>query len=243
MRVCVLVFERELKAYFNSAIAYIFAIVFLLLTCGIYMNDFFLVSTADMSAYFSPLPYLMVLFIPAIAMRLWAEERKDNTYELLMTLPIRKIELILGKYFASFVFFLITLLGSLPIVIMLFTLGHPDGGRIFASYIGAILIGAMYLAISTFLSSLTRDQIVAYLISVLVLSLYYISGNELVASVLDGLWPNIQLGSFLRDTFSAVPHYETFARGVIDFQSIFYFTAIIIFALWMNNLVLRRDRN
>jgi ABC-2 type transport system permease protein len=237
------IFERELKAYFNSSIAYIFAVVFLLLTCGMFMNDFFLESVADMGAYFAPLPYLMLLFIPAIAMRLWAEERKDNTYELLVTLPIRRIELILGKYFASFVFFLITLAGTVPIVIMLYALGQPDGGKIFTSYLGAIFLGALYLAVSCLLSSVSRDQIVAYLTSVLVLSMYYVSGNEMVASVLDGLWPSVQLGSFLRDRFSAVPHYETFARGIIDFQSIFYFLSIIVIALIMNDLILRRERH
>ena len=242
MNIGYVIFQRELRAYFNSSIAYIFAIVFLLLTCGIFMNDFFLVSVADMQAYFAPLPYLMILFIPAIAMRLWAEERKDNTYELLATLPIKRLELILGKYFASFVFFLITLAGTLPIVVMLYILGSPDTGKIFASYLGVISLGALYLAISCFLSSISRDQIVAYLISVLALSLYYVSGNEMVASVLDGLWPSIQLGSFLRDSFSAVPHYESFTRGIIDFQSLVYFLSIIVLALTMNNLILKRDR-
>jgi ABC-type transport system involved in multi-copper enzyme maturation permease subunit len=242
MKIGYIIFQRELRAYFDSSIAYIFAIVFLLLTCGIFMNDFFLVSVADMGAYFAPLPYLMILFIPAIAMRLWAEERKDNTYELLATLPIKRLELILGKYFASFVFFLITLAGTLPIVVMLYILGSPDTGKIFASYLGVISLGALYLAISCFLSSISRDQIVAYLISVLALSLYYVSGNEMVASVLDGLWPSIQLGSFLRDSFSAVPHYESFTRGIVDFQSLVYFLSIIVLALTMNNLILKRDR-
>jgi len=242
MKIGYIIFQRELRAYFDSSIAYIFAIVFLLLTCGIFMNDFFLVSVADMGAYFAPLPYLMILFIPAIAMRLWAEERKDNTYELLATLPIKRLELILGKYFASFVFFLITLAGTLPIVVMLYILGSPDTGKIFASYLGVISLGALYLAISCFLSSISRDQIVAYLISVLALSLYYVSGNEMVASVLDGLWPSVQVGSFLRDSFSAVPHYESFTRGIVDFQSLVYFLSIIVLALTMNNLILKRDR-
>jgi ABC-type transport system involved in multi-copper enzyme maturation permease subunit len=242
MRGILVIFERELKAYFNSPIAYIFSAVFLLLTCSMFMNDFFLESVADMTTYFRPLPYIMILFLPAIAMRLWAEERKDNTYELLVTLPLRRGELILGKYGAAFIFFLITLAGTLPLVAMLYVLGSPDGGKIVASYIGTIFLGALYLAIGSFLSSVTRDQIVAYLLSVLVLALYYVSGNEMVASVLDGLWPGRQVGSFLRDTFSAVPHYEAFTRGIIDFQGLIYFTLLIAFALWMNALVLARDK-
>lgn len=243
MRNMKLVFGRELRAYFNSPIAYIFAVVFLLLTCGMYMNDFFLNSVAEMDRYFTPLPYLMILFLPALAMRLWAEERKDNTYELLMTLPIRRIDLILGKYLASFVFFLITMIGTLPIVIMLFTLGTPDLGKIFSSYIGTVLLGGLYLAIACFLSSITRDQIVAYLLSVMVLSVYYVSGNEMVASIFDGLWPGLQIGSFLRENFSAVPHFEYFTRGVISFLSIFYFISITVFSLIMNDIVLRRDKH
>jgi len=241
MRAVAIIFERELKAYFTSPIAYIFSIVFLLLTCGIFMNDFFLISVAEMDAYFKPLPYLMILFLPAVSMRLWAEERKDNTYELLVTLPFRKGELVLGKYAASFAFFLITLAGTAPIVVMLVVLGEPDLGKIFSSYMGAILLGALYLAVSNFLSSLTREQIVAYLLSVLALSLLYVSGNEMVASVLDGLWPTIQVGSFLRDHFSAVPHYEAFIRGIISLHSILYLTLISIFALVMTDLVLKRD--
>lgn len=242
MKIAIVIFERELKAYFNSAIAYIFAVVFLLLTCGIYMNEFFLVSRADMDAYFTPLPYLMILFLPAISMRLWAEERKDNTYELLSTLPVKKSVLILGKYAASVAFFLITLAGTLPIVIMLFALGQPDAGKIVSSYAGAVLLGGMYLAISHLLSSVTRDQIVAYLISVLVLSAYYVSGNEMVASVMDGLWPRLQAGSYLRETFSAVPHYENFTRGIIAAQSVLYFLIVTAFSLWMTDLVINRDR-
>jgi ABC-type transport system involved in multi-copper enzyme maturation permease subunit len=231
-----------MKAYFDSPIAYIFTAVFLLLTCSMFMNSFFLESVADMAEYFKPLPYIMILFLPAIAMRLWAEERKDNTYELLVTLPLRRGEIMLGKYFASFAFFLIALAGTLPLVVMLYTLGDPDTGKVISSYIGTIFLGALYLAIGSFLSSITRDQIVAYLLSVLVLALYYVSGNEMVASVIDGLWPGKQVGSFLRDTFSAVPHYEAFTRGIIDFQGLIYFTLLIGLALWMNALVLARDK-
>jgi ABC-type transport system involved in multi-copper enzyme maturation permease subunit len=242
MKLITVIFRRELRAYFDSPIAYIFAAVFLLLTCGMFMNEFFLVSVADMSSYFAPLPYLMILFIPAIAMRLWAEERKDNTYELLMTLPIPRADLILGKYLASLVFFLITLAGTAPIVVMLFTLGQPDPGKIIAGYAGTILLGGMYLAVSCMLSSLTRDQIVAYLISVLALSAYYVSGNEMVATVLDGLWPAVQAGSFLREMVSAVPHYESFTRGVVSLESALYFLSVIAASLVLNGLILRRER-
>ena len=237
------IYSRELNAYFDSAVAYIFAVVFLLVTCGIFMNDFFLHSVADMDAYFRPLPYLMILFLSAISMRLWAEERKDNTYELLMTLPLKRSMVITAKYAASCMFFLITLAGTLPIVIMLVILGEPDMGKIAAGYTGTVLLGAFYLAVSHFLSSLSKDQIVAYLLSVFVLSLYYVSGNEMVASILDGLWPAVQPGSILRDSFSILPHYEAFTRGVIDLNSVLYFVFYIVLSLWMTELILKRDKH
>lgn len=236
------VFRRELKAYFESPIAYVFSIVFLLLTCGIFMNDFFLVSVAEMDAYFNPLPFLMILFLPSLSMRLWAEERETNTYEFLRTIPVSLRALILAKYLASLTFFLLTLAGSFPIVIMLYRLGHPDGGRILASYLGAAGLGAAYLAVSHLLSSLARDQIVAYLTSVLALGVFYATGNPLVAGILDGLWPRAQVGSFLLDTVSPLPHYELFTSGVIDLHAALYFGLMILFPLWLSRLALERDR-
>jgi ABC-2 type transport system permease protein len=242
MKAGIVVLRRELKAYFDLPIAYIFAIVFLLVTCGMFINDFFLVGVAEMDAYFFPLPYVMLLFLPALSMRLWAEERETNTYEFLRTLPISHGELIVAKYTASLIFFLATLAGTLPIVLMLYQLGHPDGGRILASYVGAAGLGAVYLAVSHFLSSLARDQIVAYLTSVLALALFYATGNELVAGILDGLWPWGQLGSFLRNTLSPLPHYELFIRGIIDLHAVIYFGVMIVLPLGMTHLVLERDR-
>src|SRR5512140_2289555 len=132
MRAAWIIFRRETAAYFDSPIAYIFAIVFLVLTCGIFMNDFFLVSLVQMDSYFEFLPYVLIVFVPTLSMRLWAEDRKHNTYELLMTLPLTPLEIILGKYLAALFVFVVVLLGSLPIVAMLYALGSPDGGKIAA---------------------------------------------------------------------------------------------------------------
>lgn len=242
MREIFIVFKRELRAYFDSAIAYIFSIVFLITTCGLYMNDFFLKGIVEMESYFIPLPYLMIFFLPALSMRLWSEEKRDNTFELLMTLPLRPYKIILGKILASFGFFIITLFGTLPIVIMLSVLGEPDYGRIISSYTGTLLLGGFYLSIGTFLSALTKDQIVAYLLTILSTFIFYFSGNELAVSIIDGLWPILRIGSAIRENVSALPHFELFLRGIIDMKSIVYFSLLGGFFLWLNHFTIKKVR-
>jgi len=237
------IFQRELKAYYDSSISYIFAVVFLVSTCGLYMNDFFLKGVVEMRSYFLPLPYLMIFFLPALSMRLWAEERRDNTFELLMTLPVSVHKVLLGKFFASFVFFTaVLLLGTVPIVVMLSVLGDPDFGRITASYLGALFLGGFYLAIGILLSSTTKDQITAYLLTVMGAFIFYVTGNELSVSIIDGLWPAVRIGTFLRTNFSALPHFETFVRGVIDLGDVTYFTLTGAFFLWLTLHVLKKAR-
>ena len=242
MKDVAVIIQREIRAYFDSAIAYIFSIVFLVTTCGMYMNDFFLKGIVEMRSYFVPLPYIMIFFLPALSMRLWAEERRDNTFELLMTFPIFVYKILLGKFLASFIFFMLTLLGTAPIVIMLSMLGEPDYGRIIAGYAGTFFLGGFYLSIGILLSSTTKDQIVAYLLTIMGTFIFYFTGNELSVSILDGLWPALRIGTFLRTHFSALPHFETFVRGIIDFGSIAYFLLVGLFFLWLSLHVLKKVR-
>ncbi len=236
------IFRRETAATFDTPIAYIFACVFLMLTCGIFMNDFFLISLTEMDGYFDLLPYILAVFVPSLSMRLWAEDRKFNTYELLVTLPLRDGEIVLGKYLASLFIYSLVLAGSLPIVWMLYRLGHPDGGRILASYLGALMMGGFILAFGTFVSALTKDQIVAYLVTLLFSAIFVLSGNEKFSSVTDGLWPKLQIGSLIRDNVSALPHYETLTQGVIDIKDALYFLSLSAIFLFMNLIFIRRDR-
>lgn len=242
IRAIFIIFHKEIKAYFDSAIAYIFFVVFLMTTCGLYMNDFFLKGIVEMESYFIPLPYLMIFFLPALSMRLWAEERKDNTYELLMTLPIEAYTIVLGKFIASFFFFIITLFGTLPIIVMLTILGEPDYGRIITCYLGTFFLGAFYLSVGSFISSITKDQIVAYLLTILATFIFYFSGNELVVSIIDGLWPALQIGSIIRENFSVLPPFESFLRGIIDLRSIMHFSIIGLFFLWLNLHLVKKVR-
>jgi len=236
------VFSRELSAYFDSPIAYIYAAVFLVLSCTTFMNSFFLDAVVDMSAYFEVLPFLLIPFIPAITMRAWAEEHAQHTFEMLMTLPLHPAQIVVGKYAAALAFYSTVLLGSLPIVIMLVFLGQPDLGMIAASYLGAVLLGAFFLSFGLFASGLTRDQIVAFVLATLIGFAFVLSGHEKVVEVLDGLAPALQLGTWLYDSVSVLPHYETFGRGVVALADLIYFALMSSFFVLMNYISLQRTR-
>jgi ABC-2 type transport system permease protein len=206
------------------------------------MNSFFLNAIVDMSSYFEILPYLLIAFIPAITMRSWAEEHSKHTFEMLMTLPFHPSQCVLGKYFAALVFYAIVLMGSFPIVIMLVFLGQPDLTLIISNYIGALLLGAFFLSFGLFASGLTRDQIVAFVLAALMGFVFVLSGHEKVVEVLDGLAPDIELGTWLYQSISVLPHYEMFSRGVIALADLIYFDLIIKFFILMNFISLQRTR-
>jgi len=237
-----LVAARELGAYFDSSIAYVYTIAFVVLTNSIFMNEFFLTGNVDMTSFFDLMPLLLAFFIPAITMRLWAEERKQRTIELLLTLPIWPGQAILGKYVAALGLYGLFLLGSLPIVIMLCALGSPDPGLIFSGYVGLIFLGAMFLSSGMFLSALSGDQIIAFVTSTLLGFFLVLSGNDKVVAVLDGVAPTLSLGTLLYESISVVPHYEAFVRGVVELPSVLYFSAMSALFLWATSLVLSRNR-
>ena len=237
-----IVFGRELEAYFDSPIAHIYAAVFLVLSCTTFMNSFFLDGIVDMSAYFEILPFLLIPFIPALTMRAWAEEHAQHTFELLMTLPLHSFQAVLGKYLAAFCFYALVLAGSLPIVLMLLFLGNPDLGLICANYLGALLLGGFFLAFGLFASGLTRDQIVAFVLAALCGFVFVLSGHENVVEVLDGLAPTWQLGTWLYESISVLPHYQAFGRGVIALSDLLYFSLMSGFFIWMNQLSLQRSK-
>jgi ABC-2 type transport system permease protein len=237
-----LVAGRELGAYFDSSIAYVFSIAFIVLVNSIFMNEFFLTGSVDMTGFFDVLPLLLAFFLSAITMRLWAEERKSRTIELLLTLPIRPFQAILGKYLAALGLFAVFLLGSLPIVVMLLVLGKPDLGLILSGYLGLILLGAGLLASGMFLSALSGDQIVAFVTSTLLGFFLVLTGNDKVVAVLDGLAPTLAPGTLIYESISVMPHYDAFVRGVVALPSLVYFGGMSALFLGMTALVLRRNR-
>ena len=215
--------SRDLGAYFTSPVGYIFMIVFLAMSVGLFMTSFFTFPMADMRSFFSQLPIILCVFIPAVTMRVWAEERKENTWELLLTFPMRARELVLGKFIATLVFYLLTLAATFTVPLMLAVLGNPDGGMVFGGYLGATLLGAMFLAMGLFFSGFCKDQIVAFVVTLLGCFAVFLVGTNFIAGYIDGFFPG--LGSALSQMVGVIEHYNAFIRGVVELGDVLYFVA------------------
>ncbi len=234
MRNITTVFKREFTAYFNSPIAYIFIIAFLVLNSGLFMTGFFLNEAADLRSFFGNLPFFLIFFIPAVSMRLWAEDKRTGTFELLMTLPMKARDVMLGKYLAALAFYLVALAGTLPLAIMVAALGNPDMGALWSGYIGSILLGGLYLGIGTFTSGLTRDQISAVILGIMACFLVFILGVGGVAATIDGWIPG--LGSFFQNYLGLANHYDMMLKGVIAVGDLAYFLGLTGLFLTLNAL-------
>lgn len=228
--------RRELSAYYTSAIAYIALIVFLSLTLGLYMAPFFTVLAADMRVFFTILPIVLCVFLPAVSMRLWAEERKQNTWELLLTFPIRAYELVLGKFLASLIFYLSALAGTLVLPLMLYWLGKPDFGPILGAYFGSLLLGVFFLSLGSFISALCRDQIVAFMLTLVGCFGFFLAGTEFVVTLAEAAWPG--LGTLLAEVIGVTQHYMTFTRGLLVIGDVVYFLIWTVIWLMLNSLFL-----
>jgi len=237
------VYLRELKTYFNSPIAYIFIILFLGLTSFVFFFffHFFIAGDTSMRIYFQATPWFFAVFAAAISMRLWSEEKKIGTLELLLTMPLRTQEIVLGKYFASLTVLLVTLLLTFSIPLTLEYVGEPDWGKIFTGYLGAFFSGALLLAIGTFVSALTENQIVALMVTS-VSSIFLLAlGIEVVVQEINDFFGGLQIGSFL-GYFSILNHTENFFRGVLDVRDIIYFLSMTALALLLNYIAVERQK-
>ncbi len=232
------IFYREFAAYFNAPIAYIFIIVFLAVNSGLFMTSFFLAGSADMRGFFALLPITLIIFIPAITMRLWSEDTRGGTIALLQSFPITPGQLVLGKFLASFLFYLITLAGTLVIPIMIMFLGNPDMGPIIGGYFGAALLGAFYLSMGLFVSSLFKDQIIAFILCMVGCFIFYMLGTDYISIVLDS-WVN-GLGSGLMATVGTANHFSSIERGVLDIRDLVYFISYAVLFLWLNSVVVEQ---
>jgi ABC-2 type transport system permease protein len=227
-----IIFRRELKSYFNSPVAYIVILAFLGVTHWLFFRTFFLTNQSTLRPFFSLLPWIFLFLGPAITMRAWAEEKKLGTIEVLMTFPVREREAVLGKFLAAFLFLVITLglTISLPLTVMF--IGSPDPGPILGGYLGACLLGGTYLAIGLFASSLTENQIVAFILAIVLGFALLVIGEDFVLfSMPAALVPTcayLGLGT----------HFESIGRGVIDSRDIIYYLSIIGFFLFLNQLAL-----
>jgi ABC-2 type transport system permease protein len=233
-------FKKEFRGYFNSPSAYIFIVVFLVLTNWLFFRSFFLMGQANMRGFFGLVPWIFLFFIPAVAMRLWAEEKKLGTMELLMTFPIRDHEAVAGKYLAAFAFILITVLLTLPLPATLKMLVQPevgiDLGPIIGGYVGILFLGGAYLAIGSFASSLTQNQIIAFVLGVTISFALFIVGENFVLisvpSALAPLFEYLGLGS----------HFDSISRGVIDTRDVVYYLSVIIFFIFLNVRIVESRR-
>ncbi|MEW5802386.1 MAG: ABC transporter permease subunit [bacterium] len=222
------IFKKEFRSYFNSPIAYIFITAFLVFSGWLFFRGFFLIGEATMRPFFSILPWEFLFFVPAVTMRLWAEEKKLGTIELLMTFPLSDYEIVMGKFLAAFLFLTITVLLTATFPLTLFYLNKPDLGPIIGGYLGALLMGAAYLSIGLFISSLTENQIVAFIVSIFTCFALFIIGEQIVITALP---------SWLARIFTFLglgAHFESIGRGVIDSRDLIYYVSVIVFFLFLN---------
>lgn len=232
------IFKREFAGYFSTPVAYVFIVIFLFLM-GIftfYIGGFYERNQADLEPFFNFHPWLYLFLIPAIAMRLWSEERKTGTIELLMTLPVAIHEAVIGKFLAAWCFTAVAVVLTFPMWITVNYLGRPDNTVILASYIGTLLMAGGFLAIGSCISALTKSQVIAFVISVMICFLFLLSGFPLVLDFFHAWAPQAVVNAVA--SFSFLTHFESIKKGVIDIRDIIYFVALIGFWLYANVVVI-----
>lgn len=229
--------ERELKSYFATPVAYVFLVIFLGLTGSFtfYLGNFFTRGRADLDAFFQFHPWLYLLLIPAISMRLWAEERKSGSIELLITLPVRTIDAVLGKYFAAWFFSGLSLALTFPIWISVNVLGSPDNGVILAGYVGSFLMAGAFLAIGSCISAMTKNQVVAFILTATVCFLFTLSGLDLVLDFFRAWAPDLLVQSIASMSF--LTHFQAITNGVIDLRDLIFFISLIVVWLFANVII------
>lgn len=222
------IFKRELASYFATPLAYIFLMIFLVLT-GVftfYLGGFFERGQADLGSFFAFHPWLYLFLVPAIAMRLWAEERKSGTLELLMTLPITRAEAVAGKFLAAWVFAGLALLLTFPMVLTVNYLGEPDNGAILTGYLGSWLLAGAYLAVGSCMSALARNQVIAFMLTVSLCFLFIVSGFPMVIDAFSAWAPQGMINAVA--SLSFLIRFEAISKGVIDLRDLLYFLSFIV---------------
>ena len=226
------ILKRELAGYFATPIAGVFIVIFLLLSGAFtfYLGNFFVRGQADLIPFFDFHPWLYLVLIPAIAMRLWAEERKEGTIEMLLTLPVTMWEVVAGKFLAAWAFTGIALALTFPMWITVNILGNPDNGVIAASYLGSLLMAGGFLAIGSCMSALTKNQVIAFILSVVVGLGFILSGFPMILNLFSGWTPHFILDAV--SSFSFLTHFHSISKGVLDLRDIFFFLTLIAFWLF-----------
>jgi ABC-2 type transport system permease protein len=234
--------KRELAAYFESPVAYVFLVIFLLLA-GFFtftFGGFFERGEASLAAFFNWLPWLFLFLVPAAGMRLWSEERRLGTIELLLTLPVAAWQAIVGKFLASWLFLIVALALTFPMILTVNWLGDPDNGVIFCGYVGAALLAGAYLAISCMTSAFTRNQVIAFILAVVICLLLILVGFAPLTDLL-ARWASPRVVESVA-SFSVLTYYDGFQKGVLDSRGLLYFGSIMAYTLFVTGVVIRNHR-
>ncbi len=233
------VMKRELASYFATPIAYVFIVIFLVLSSAFtfYLGNFYERGQADLQSFFTFHPWLFLFLVPALSMRLWAEERKSGSIELLMTLPIEVWQAVIGKFLAAWLFTGLAIALTFPIWLTVNYLGSPDNGAILAAYVGSFLMAGGFLAVGACISATTKNQVIAFILSVVVCFLLLLAGFELVLNVFSGWAPQPVIDAVA--SLSFLTHFTNISKGVIDFRDLLYFALLIGTCLYANTIVLQ----
>ncbi|MGA8049328.1 MAG: ABC transporter permease [Burkholderiales bacterium] len=234
--------RRELVSYFVSPVAYVFLVIYLLLT-GFFtftVGGFFERGEASLASFFVWHPWLYLVLVPAVGMRLWSEERRAGTLELLLTMPVTTWQAILAKFLASWIFLAIALVLTFPVVITVNILGDPDNGVIAAGYLGSLLLAGAYLSIACMTSAMTRNQVVAFILAVVICLFLILCGFNPVTDLL-ARWASPAFVDTVA-AFSVITHFDGFQKGVIDTRDLFFFLSVIGFSLFTTSVIIRNHR-
>lgn len=236
------ILKREWKAYFNSPVAYVFIVIFLALAGFFTFNVSRLYESgrADLGGFFFWHPWLYLILVPAVAMRLWAEERRTGTLELLLTMPVTTAQAIAGKFAAAWLFMMLALALTFPVVVTVFYLGQPDPGPIVAGYLGSALLAGAYLAVGTFTSAITRNQVVSFILSAVIGLFLLLAGYPPVTDILTAIAPPWVVS--VVSGFSFTNHFEQMQRGVVDARDLLYFASVIAFMLFATHITLENRK-
>jgi len=232
------IIKRELQGYFSTPIAYVFIVIFLILSgvFAFYLGGLYERNQADLSSFFNFHPWLYLFLVPAVSMRMWSEERRSGNIELLMTLPVKQWHLVLGKFFSSWIFIAISLFLTFPIWISINYLGDPDNGLIIASYIGSLLLAGAFLAIGSCVSVSSKNQVISFIITAVICFMFLLAGLPMVLDFFSGWMPQFLVDSIASTSF--LSHYASINKGVLDLGDIVYFTMVIAVWLFATSIVL-----
>jgi len=233
------IFKRELKGYFLTPVAYIFMILFLWLVTGLtfWFSRIYENRQADLASFFNWMPILFILFMPAISMRLWAEERKSGTIELLMTLPVTMGQAVMGKFLAAWAFATVSIVMTFPIWITIGYLGEPDHGTIVTGYLGSILLSGAFIAIGAFVSSMTKNQVVAFIVTAFFGFIFFLIGFPPAVELMKSwFFPEVLLDTI--SSLSFFTHFDGLSRGLVEARALAFFGSLIVLSLFLNAIFL-----